>query len=125
MATEPKPTYSTTFTFKSSRPDVIAQALEHLQELSSESDESGEASAKLTIESFHERALADIREAFERWLFQQDVWIECEVTTKAPGLRPETRDVLMRAKRETPMDRIAGFAERRGASVEFRVAGEE
>jgi len=41
------------------------------------------------------------------------VWIECEVTTKAPGLRPETRDVLMRAKRETPMDRIAGFAERR------------
>ena len=121
---EPKPTYTYTFKFKSSRPDAVAQALEHLQELASDADESGEASATLTIESFHEAPLHDIREALEQWLFKQDVWIDCEVTTKAPGLRPETREALLRARQQTPMDREwQNFANKNGASISGTLFG--
>lgn len=107
--------YTLAFKLKSMRPDAVGAALAELHDLTSESDESGEVSATLTIESTHERALNDIREAFERWLYGYEIGLECEVVSKAPGLRPETL-ARLRAIRTTPMDR---------AYVEFRVAGEE
>lgn len=100
-----KPTYSIKFTLKSSRPDAIAAALKQLHELAGDVDESGEVAATLTIESMRESNLDNIRDNFERWLFEYIIGMDCEVTTKAPGLRPETRQALMRAKQQTPMDR--------------------
>lgn len=125
-----KPTYSIKFTLKSARPDAVSDALAHLHELASESDERGEASATLTIESYHERALGEIRDAFERWLFGYDIGIECEVVTKAPGLRPEVRESLMRLKQLTPMDREGweenkpDYRKARGALQEAATPGE-
>ena len=122
---EPKPTYTYTFKFKSSRPDAVAAALEHLQELASDTDESGESSATLIIESFNEASLVGIREQLEQWLFRQDVWIDCEVTTKAPGLRPEVRETLLRARQQTPMDREwQAFANRNNVAVSGTMFGQ-
>jgi hypothetical protein len=106
---EPKAPYKLTVKLTSARPDAIGEALAQLRQLSSDHDLTGESTATLTVECFKEAPLRSVRELFELWLYGYKIAIECEVTSKAPGLRPETAAVL-RANHETPMDRALGEA---------------
>lgn len=102
MANE-KPPYKLTFKFSSARPDAISEALARLRELTGEHDADSETAATVTIESWKEAPLTAIREVFEIWLHHYKIGLDCEVTQKAPGLRPETVTAL-RAAKTTPMD---------------------
>lgn len=85
------------------KPEHIAAALSELRERAAEYDQTGEASATMTIEGYQEAPLTNVMEAFETWLFYHGK-VDCEMTMKRPGLRPETRELLAREKRRTPMD---------------------
>ena len=85
------------------KPEHIAAALEELRERAAEYDQSGEASATMTIEAYQEAPLVSVMEAFETWLFYRGR-VDCEITIKRPGLRPETREMLARERGKTPMD---------------------
>ena len=98
-----KPPYSLVIKLTSDRADAIGAALEQLREIGGDFDLTGEASATITLESFRESPLLELREAFERWLFRYEIGIQTEVKLKAPGLRPETIAIL-RAAKQTPMD---------------------
>jgi hypothetical protein len=100
---DPKAPYKLTVKLTSARPDAIGEALAQLRQLSSDHDLTGESTATLTIECFKEAPLKSVRELFEFWLYGYKIALECEVTSKAPGLRPETAAVL-RANHATPMD---------------------
>src|SRR5262245_47734929 len=120
-----KPPYKVTIKLTSARPDAIGEALTRLRELGAEHDRLGDAAATITFEDWKEAPIAAIREQFEIWLHRHQIAIECEVTTKQPGLRPETVTRL-RAEQRTPMDEIEGFVNRYGVErVEFRKAGED
>jgi hypothetical protein len=103
-----KAPYKLTIKLTSARPDAIGDALARLQELGEEFDQTGEASATLTMEAFQRGSLDAIREQFELWLYRYEIGIECDVTAKSPGVRPETA-AMLRAVGKTPMDKIAGF----------------
>jgi hypothetical protein len=120
---EPKSPYKLTVKLSSARPDAIGEALAHLRQLTSEHDLTGESTATLTIECFKEAPLKSVRELFELWLYGYKIALDCEVTAKAPGLRPETAAVL-RANNATPMDREwQDFADKNGAEVSGTLAG--
>lgn len=85
------------------KPEHIAAALSELRERAAEYGQTGEASATMTIEGYQEAPLISVMEAFETWLFYHGK-VDCEMTMKRPGLRPETRELLAREKRRTPMD---------------------
>lgn len=104
MAAEPKPPYKLTVKLDGARPELIAQALTQLRDTASDYDQSGESSATMVIECHQEAPILAIMEAFENWLFYHGQAIDCELTPKRPGLRPETRELLARAKNKTPMD---------------------
>lgn len=99
-----KAPYKLAIRMTSARPEAVGDALKRLREIASDYDQTGEATATLTFEAFKEAPLREIREMFEVWLHHYQIGIECEVTQKAPGLRPETVTAL-RATRTTPMDR--------------------
>lgn len=105
------------------KPEHIAAALSELRERAAEYDQAGEASATMTIEGYQEAPLISVMEAFETWLFYHGK-VDCEMTVKRPGLRPETRELLAREKRRTPMDAIQGFADKYGASVHGSLLGQ-
>lgn len=98
-----KPPYRLTFRFSSDRPDAIGEALARLRELTGEHNADSESTATVTIKAWGETPLTAIREVFEVWLHQYKIGLECEVTQKAPGLRPETV-IALRAAKKTPMD---------------------
>ena len=114
-----KAPYKLAIKLTSARPDALAEAIKNLQAIASEYDTTGEGTVTITFEGFKERPLRDIREAFELYLYRQEIGIDCEVTAKAPGLRHETVTAL-RATRRTPMDTVFGFADKYGSKVEFR-----
>lgn len=119
MAAEPKPPYKLTVKLDGARPELIAQALSQLRDTASDYDQTGESSAQMIIEAHQESPLTEIMETFENWLFHHAPGLDCEMKLARPGLRPETRELLARAKQQTPMDTIEGFAEKYGAKVEF------
>lgn len=102
MADE-KPPYKLVIKFTSARPDAIGDALAQLRELASEFDQTGEGTAQVTFESFRQRDLTELSDAFEDWLFRHMIGIGCEMSLKRPGLRPEMLATL-RARHGTPMD---------------------
>lgn len=113
---DPKAPYKLTVKLTSARPDAIGEALAQLRQLTSDHDLTGESTATLTIECFKEAPLRSVRELFELWLYGYRIALECEVTSKAPGLRPETAAVL-RANHATPMDEALEEAASPGARV--------
>ena len=120
---EPKAPYKLTVKLSSARPDAIGEALAQLRQLTSDHDLTGESTATLTIECFKESPLSSVREMFELWLYSYKIALDCEVTSKAPGLRPETVAVL-RANRATPMDQEwQEFADKNGAEVSGSLLG--
>jgi hypothetical protein len=77
----------------------------------------------MTIEGYQEAPLISVMEAFETWLFYHGK-VDCEMTVKRPGLRPETRELLAREKRQTPMDKEwQDFADKNGATVSGTLFG--
>lgn len=118
MPPEPKPPYKLTIKLDGAKPERIMEALTELREKMSEHDQTGEASASMTIEAWQEAPLRAVLDAFETWLYYHAAGVDCDVSLKRPGVRPETIALLAREKRQTPMDAISGFAERNGASDE-------
>lgn len=104
MATE-KPPYKLTVKLDGAKPEKIAEAMAELRERAAEYDQVPEAQATLTIESWQEAPLRAIIDAFETWLFYHAAAVDCELKMQRPGVRPETREMLAREKRATPMDR--------------------
>jgi len=120
---EPKAPYKLMVKLSSARPDAIGEALAQLRQLTSDHDLSGDSTATLTIECFKEAPLRDVRELFEVWLYGYKIALDCEVTSKAPGLRPETMAVL-RAHNATPMDQEwQDFADKNGVEVSGTLFG--
>lgn len=103
---EPKAPYKMTVKLSGARPDVIAQALAQLRELASAYGQTGEASATLILESFREAPLSALGDTFETWLWEKAPGKDCEVKLQRPGVRPETKAMRAREKRETPMDEV-------------------
>lgn len=103
MAALDKAPYKATVTLKGAKPEHVAEALVELRERAAEYDQTGEASATLTLESFREDVLMTVINAFETWLFYHG-HAECEIKLNRPGLRPETAQLLAREKNRTPMD---------------------
>ena len=114
-----KAPYKLAVKLTSSRPDALAAAIQNLQAIASEYDSTGEATATITCEGYKEQPLLSIRDAFEMYLYRQEIGIDCEVTAKAPGLRHETVTAL-RATRRTPMDAVFGMADKYGSKVELK-----
>lgn len=104
MAAEPKPAYKLTVKLDGAKPELIAEALRTLRNTASDYDQSGESSAQMIIEAHQESPLTEIMETFENWLFHHAPGLDCEMRLARPGLRPETREMLARAKQQTPMD---------------------
>lgn len=123
MATEKAP-YKLTVKLDDARPETIAEALTQLRDTAGEYDQTGESSAQMVIESYQEGPLQAVMEAFESWLFHMAPGLDCEMKLSRPGLRPETRELLARAKRETPMDKEwQQFADKHQASIHGTVLG--
>lgn len=114
-----KAPYKLVVKFDGARPEKIAEALRRLRDAASDYDQTGESSAQMIIEAHQESPLTEIMEVFENWLFHEAPGLDCEMKLARPGLRPETRELLARAKQQTPMDKIEGFARRHNATVEF------
>lgn len=91
-----KPPYSLSISLESYRPEAINAALERLNELCSEYDQTGKVKARVAIESYQEDALLAIREQIEAYLRVKRVVIEGKVTLESPVVRPELA--------KTPMD---------------------
>lgn len=105
MPAEPKPPYRLTIKLDGARPERIAEALTELRETASTYDQTGDASATMTIESFQEAPLQEILSAFEDWLYAHAQGLDVEVKLQRPGIRPETIAMRMREKHATPMDK--------------------
>lgn len=102
MATEKAP-YKLTVKLDSSRPDAIGEAMQSLRDIAGDYDQTGEASATITMESYQEDPLRSICDAFEEWLYKHAIGLGCDIKLQRPGLRPEMLSVL-RARHATPMD---------------------
>jgi hypothetical protein len=87
MATD-KPPFKLTITLESYRPDALNQAIEHLNELCNQYDQTGELKAKATIESWKEDPLLAIRAEIEQYLRLKKLIIEGKVTLESPVVRP-------------------------------------
>lgn len=108
MATEKAP-YKLTVKLDSSRPDAIGEAMQSLRDIAGDYDQTGEASATITMESYQEDPLRSICDAFEEWLYKHAIGLGCDIKLQRPGLRPEMLSVL-RARHATPMDQ-SGWTE--------------
>lgn len=102
MATEKAP-YKLTVKLDSSRPDAIGEAMQSLRDIAGDYDQTGEASATITMESYQEDPLRSICDAFEEWLYKHAIGLGCDIKLQRPGLRPEMLAAL-RARHATPMD---------------------
>lgn len=108
MATEKAP-YKLTVKLDSSRPDAIGEAMQSLRDIAGDYDQTGEASATITMESYQEDPLQQICDAFEEWLYKHAIGLGCDIKLQRPGLRPEMLAAL-RARHATPMDQ-SGWTE--------------
>lgn len=108
-----KPPYKLSIDLESFRPEAINDALDRLNDLCSEHDQTGKVKAKVAIESHHEDALLAIREQIETYLRANKIIIEGKVTMESPVVRPQPE--------KTPMEEaLERAAHRMGAeSVEF------
>lgn len=80
------------------RPEAINAALDRLNDLCSEHDQSGKVSAKVVIEGYQEDALVGIREQIETYLRVNKFVLEGKVTMESPVVRPQPE--------KTPMERM-------------------
>lgn len=103
-----KPPYKLTIKLDGAKPERIAEAMAELRERAAEYDQVVSAQATMTIESRQEAPIRAVIDAFETWLFYRAQGVDCEIKMQRPGLRPETREMLAREKRVTPMDREWG-----------------
>ncbi len=110
MATE-KPLYKMTIDFVSYRPDALNDALDRLNELAEEFDQTpGQIKTKATIESDSEEAIRSIRYQLETYLKINKTVISGKVGIEEPLVRPEPEP--------TPMDKAwQDFADKNGASI--------
>ena len=122
---EPKPPYKLTIKLTGARTDRIAEALNALRDCLSDHDQTGETSASAVVECWKESDAQAVAEAFEDWLYRHAQGLDTEMTVKRPGIRPETFELRLREARQTPMDKIQGFAEKHGATVEFSTGDDE
>lgn len=104
-----KAPYKLTVKLDSSRPDAIGEAMQSLRDIAGDYDQTGEASATITMESYQEDPLRSICDAFEEWLYKHAIGLGCDIKLQRPGLRPEMLSVL-RARHATPMDQ-SGWTE--------------
>lgn len=102
-----KPPYKLTIKLDGAKTEAIMEALAEFRERAGEYDQVPETQATITIESWQEAPLRAVLDAFETWLYYHGA-VECEIKIQRPGLRPETREMLAREKRRTPMDREWG-----------------
>lgn len=98
-----KAPYKLTVKLDSSRPDAIGEAMQSLRDIAGDYDQTGEASATITMESYQEDPLRQICDAFEEWLYKHAIGLGCDIKLQRPGLRPEMLSAL-RARHATPMD---------------------
>ena len=98
-----KAPYKLTVKLDSSRPDAIGEAMQSLRDIAGDYDQTGEASATITMESYQEDPLRQICDAFEEWLYKHAIGLGCDIKLQRPGLRPEMLAAL-RARHATPMD---------------------
>jgi len=96
--------YQVKLKLTSMRPDAISAALAQLKDMMSEYDQSGEASATLTIEATKYADLDFLMNDFESWLLNQPVHIDAKWSVDRPAIRPETLASRLRAAHKTPMD---------------------
>ena len=98
-----KAPYKLTVKLDSSRSDAIGEAMQSLRDIAGDYDQTGEASATITMESYQEDPLRSICDAFEEWLYRHAIGLGCDIKLQRPGLRPEMLAAL-RARHATPMD---------------------
>lgn len=98
--------YQTKLKLTSMRPDAISEVLTKLREMMSEYDQTGEASATLTIEANKYADLEFLMNDFESWLLNHQIGIEAEWSTRRPAVRPETLQARLRAAHRTPIDNM-------------------
>lgn len=101
MASDKAP-YQLTIKIDSSRADAVSEAITQIREIAGEYDQRAETSASLKFECYKEAPLTAILESFEVWLYHYKIALECDVSIKRPGVRPET--ALRLRTRGTPMD---------------------
>jgi len=104
MASQPKPDYKLTIKLSGARAERIAEALAALREQAGIYTLTNEASATMVLESFREAPIVAVMEEFEQWLLEHAPGIDCEMTPKRPGIRPETIAIRARENKTTPMD---------------------
>lgn len=97
-----KAPYKLTVKLDSSRSDAIGEAMQSLRDIAGDYDQTGEASATITMESYQEDPLRQICDAFEEWLYKHAIGLGCDIKLQHPGLRPEMLAAL-RARHATPM----------------------
>lgn len=90
-----KPPYKLSIDLESFRPEAINEALERLNALCSEHDQTGKVKAKVVIESHQEDALLAIREQIETYLRARKIIIEGKVTMESPVVRPQPEKTPM------------------------------
>lgn len=123
---EPKAPYKLTVKLDGAKPERIAEALTELCETAGTYDQTGSATATLTIEAYQEAPLRSLLADFEDWLYRNAQGLDCEVKLARPGIRPETIAQRAREKHDTPMDRaFQEFADQNGAEVSGKLAGRE
>lgn len=121
---EPKAPYKLTVNLDGAKPERIAGALTELRETAGAYDQTGEASATMTIEAYQERPLHALIDAFEDWLYRNAQGLDVDIKLQRPGIRPETIAQRMREKHETPMDKEwQEFADRNGTEVHGTLFG--
>ena len=98
-----KAPYKLSVKLDSSRPDAIGQAIQALRDIAGDFDQTGEATATITFESYQEAPLRDVTDTFEEWLYKHAIGIGCEIKIARPGLRPEMA-ARFRERYATPMD---------------------
>jgi hypothetical protein len=100
---EDKAPYKLVVKLDSARPDAIGQALGQLRDIASDYDTTGKGEAQVSFESYQERTLKEICDAFEEWLYKHAIGLGCKMRIDRPGLRPEMLSVF-RERQHTPMD---------------------
>jgi hypothetical protein len=103
-----KPPYKLTIKLDGAKAERVAEALTQLRECASDYDQTGDASATLTIEAHQERPLHTLVADFEEWLYRNAQGLDVDIKLQRPGIRPETMAMRAREK-HSPMDRVAGF----------------
>ncbi len=123
---EPKAPYKLTIKLEGAKPERIAEALTELRETAANYDQTGDASATMTIEGYQEAPLQSLIVDFEDWLYRNAQGLQVEVKLQRPGIRPETIAMRAREKHTTPMDRaFQEFADTNNAEISGSLLGRQ